>query len=127
MIHLITEEYEDTVAMKMTGDITKKDYDIIIPVIEDKIKRFEKINLYCEVENVSSLNPGAIWEDLKFDAKHYKSFERVAVVGAKDWLEWLSKFAKPFTTASINYYDTSQKAKAMAWVVQGKEEYEPEH
>ncbi|MBL3655238.1 SpoIIAA family protein [Fulvivirga sediminis] len=127
MIQIITDKYEDTVAIKMSGKLTQEDYQVVVPLLENKIDQYGKINIYCEVIEVSTMKPGAIWEDLKFDAKHFKNFNRVAIVGERGWLNWFSTFAKPFTTAEIKYYDNYEKAQAMDWVVRGKEEYETQH
>jgi hypothetical protein len=39
----------------------------------------------------------ALWEDIKWDAKHFNQIERVAMVGDKKWQEWMAAFCKPFT------------------------------
>ncbi|MBL6445620.1 STAS/SEC14 domain-containing protein [Fulvivirga sp. 29W222] len=47
----------------------------------------------------------------------FNDFERVAIVGDKQWLEWGAKFAKPFTSAEVKYFDMSEKVEAMQWVI----------
>ena len=117
MIEILTKGEDNTVAIKMTGELTAKDYEPVVSLLENKIRNFGKINLYCEIEGLDDVETGAIWKDLKFDLKHLNDFEKVAMVGDKQWLEWSSKFAKPFTSAEVRYFDETEKAKAMEWIV----------
>ncbi|MEX2336272.1 MAG: STAS/SEC14 domain-containing protein [Fulvivirga sp.] len=116
MIEILTKSYDDTVAIRMSGDLTAKDYEPIISLLENKIENYGKINLYCEIVGLEEVEQGAIWKDLKFDIKHFNNFEKVALVGDKQWLEWGAKFAKPFTSAEVKYFDNAEKAEAMEWI-----------
>lgn len=117
MIEILTSNHDNTVAINMSGELTAKDYGPVVNLLEDKIREHGKINLYCEIGELEEVEPGAIWKDLKFDARHFNDFDRVAMVGDKQWLEWGAKFAKPFTSAEVKYFDKSEKTEAMQWVV----------
>ncbi len=108
--------YDDVVALQLHGKIKKQDYEEVIPILEDRIKEFGNINFYCELMNLEEIEPKAIWEDLKFDAEHANDFNRIALVGDKKWVEWMTKFSSPFTSAKVEYFDHSEKHKAMDWV-----------
>jgi hypothetical protein len=58
---------------------------------------------------------GALWEDIKFDVKHFSDIERVAMVGEKKWQKGMSEFCRPFTTAKIRYFDHSEANAAREW------------
>jgi hypothetical protein len=55
-------------------------------------------------------------EDMKFDFKHWKDIERLAIVGESKWEEGMSVFCKPFTAAKIQYFDIAKLAEAKAWI-----------
>jgi hypothetical protein len=57
-----------------------------------------------------------MWEDLKFDLKHWKDIERLAIVGDKKWEKGMAAFCKPFTKAQIRYFDAAQVAEAREWL-----------
>ena len=44
---------------------------------------------------------GALWEDIKFDLKHFAHIERLALVGDRKWEAGMAVFCKPFTTATF--------------------------
>lgn len=117
MFKIISEPHSDTVAIKISAAVDKEQYELALPQLEDKIKTHGKINLYCEIENIASISPGAIWEDLKFDSRHLNDFKRVAIVGDEEWQQWMSKFGNMVSPAEVKYYDPAHKADAMQWVI----------
>jgi hypothetical protein len=60
----------------------------------------------------------ALWDDIKFDLRHFADIERLAMVGEKKWEKKMSAFYKPFTTARIRYFDSASIADAQAWLAQ---------
>lgn len=117
MIKILDSDYEDTIAIKIAGELVQEDYARVVPYIEDRIEKEGSINFYCELEDFEKIEPGAVWKDLKFDSKHYDDFTRVAIVGDKQWMDWMAKFAKPFTTAQVMYFDDDKKQEAWNWVM----------
>ncbi len=61
----------------------------------------------------------ALWEDIKFDIKHFKDIELLAIVGESQWEKGMAKFCTPFTTAKIRYFDVKQQDEARAWIESG--------
>ena len=53
-----------------------------------------------------------LWQDIKFDVKHFGDIERLAMVGEKKWEQWMATFCKPFTTATVKYFPQGQSAEA---------------
>jgi hypothetical protein len=62
------------------------------------------------------LEKGALWEGIKFDFKHFADIERIAMIGETTWEEGMATFCKPFTRATIQFYDHAQVAEARAWL-----------
>ena len=58
---------------------------------------------------------GAFQEDLKFDFKHRKDIERLAIVGESKWEADMSLFCTMFTVAKIQYVDFEKLDEAHAW------------
>ena len=59
---------------------------------------------------------GALWQEIKFDMKHFKDIERIAAVGDRRWQQWLTEFCEPFTKATIRYFDDAETAAARKWL-----------
>lgn len=59
---------------------------------------------------------GALWEDIKFNLKHFTDIERLALVGERKWEASMAVFCKPFTTAMIRYFDAAKFDEAVKWI-----------
>lgn len=117
MIKLIDIPTEDTVGIRIGEKIEGEDYDQILPEVEKKIEENDQINMMVDVENPEGVTASAVWKDLKFDARHFNNFKKVAVVGDEKWLEWMSNIAEPFTSAEVKNFKGDQKATALRWLL----------
>ena len=117
-VRLEETQNSNIVAIKISGKLEKEDYDIFVPELEDAIKRHGKIRLLLELEDFHGWTTGALWEDTKFDVRHFNDIERLAILGDKAWEKGMAVFCKAFTTADIRYYDLSQREDAEAWIVE---------
>ncbi len=59
---------------------------------------------------------GALWEDIKFDLKHFKDIDRLAMVGDRTWEKCMSTFCGPFTSADIRYFNQSESEETRQWI-----------
>jgi hypothetical protein len=115
-IELSEEDNGALVMVRLTGKLTAKDYDHFTPRVESLVKTHGKIDVLVSMEDFHGWEAGALWEDIKFDAKHFGDIRRLAMVGDKNWESLMATFCRPFTTAKIKYFDQSQKDDALAWV-----------
>jgi hypothetical protein len=68
------------------------------------------------MEDFDGWTAKALWSDVKFDFKHRNDFEKVAMVGRKDWMDWMTQLMKPFTSAEIKFFELEEQAAARAWI-----------
>ena len=99
----------------VSGKLVKDDYKHFLPAIERLIDQHGKVRVVMEMTDFHGWSAGALWEDIKFDLKHFSDFERVAMVGEKPWQKGMSQVCRPFTTAKIRYFDRSALAEARQW------------
>lgn len=116
MIQILEQTPDNIIATKATGKLTEADYNKLLPLLNNKIEQYRKIRWYFEMENFDGWELKAVWEDVKFDTKHANDFDKVAMVGEKKWEEWMTDLMKPFTSAEVKYFDSSQKEEAMQWI-----------
>jgi hypothetical protein len=74
-------------------------------MIERQIEGGEPMQLLVELHDFEGWTAGALWEDTKFAAKHFKDIKRLAVIGEYRWQKVLTTFFKPFTAAEVRYFD----------------------
>ena len=119
MHQILPTEHDDVMAIRLTGEVTKTEYDSTIPVFEDKIRRHGKISVYLELDLFEGWTPGALMKEIKYDIKHAQHLKRVALVGDQGILSWASTFAKPFTSAEIKHFPMARREEAWQWVGAG--------
>ncbi len=115
-IRLDEEAAGKIVTLTFKGKLSKEDYERFVPQVEGLIKPGEKIRLLVELRDFQGWTMGALWEDTKFAAKHFNDIERLAIVGDKQWEKGIALFAKPFTTATVRYFDVNQMDEAQKWL-----------
>jgi SpoIIAA-like len=102
--------------VRVTGKLTKEAYQKFVPAVDAQIKEYGKLRILFLMQDFHGWTAGAMWEDLKFDLKHWKDIERLAIVGDKKWEKGMAAFCKPFTNATIRYFDAAQIEEARQWL-----------
>lgn len=113
----VTESMEGKlIEVEITGTLTKEAYQEFVPMTEAAIKKHGRVRMLVVMHDFHGWTAGALWEDLKFDYKHFSHIERLAIVGETKWEHGMAIFCKPFTVALIKYFDRAQLEDARAWI-----------
>jgi hypothetical protein len=67
--------------VKISGKLSKEDYQEFVPRVEKLIKDHGRIRMLVAMHDFHGWEMGALWEDIKFDVKHFGDIERLALVG----------------------------------------------
>ena len=102
----------------LTGKLVKKDYEMFLPAVERLVKQHGKLLMLVELHDFHGWTGGALWEDIKFDAKHFNDIERLAITGENKWEKGMAAFCQPFTRAKVRYFDHIRAAEARDWLAQ---------
>lgn len=115
-ISMIEKSGGRTLEVHLSGRLTRGDFMDFIPAAERIIHEWGKCGIMVIMRNFEGCEVSALWEDIKWDAKHYHDVERVALVGEKKWQAGMSKFCQPFSGAEIRYFDVRDLERARHWV-----------
>ncbi len=116
----LNESYDGKVlTIQMSGKLTAEDYEQFVPLTERLIDQHGRIRILIDMQEFHGWSLAALWEDLKFDIKHFNDIERLAMVGDRTWEKWMATFCKPFTSAEIRYFDQSESDEASQWISDG--------
>ncbi|HEV3142389.1 MAG TPA: STAS/SEC14 domain-containing protein [Gemmataceae bacterium] len=105
--------------VNLSGKLTKEDYQHFVPEIERLMKQHGKVRMLVRMHDFHGWSAGAVWEDIKFDWKHFFDIERLALVGERRWEAGMAAFCRPFTKATVRYFDESEASKAEEWIRAG--------
>ena len=100
----------------VSGKLTHSDYQLFVPEFDRLVKEHGQIRVLFEMDKFHGWQAGALWDDVKFDLRHFADIERLAIVGEKKWERGMAKFCQPFTTAKIRFFDRSVADAARAWL-----------
>ncbi len=116
----LNEESAGTVlVIKLSGKLTKQDYERFVPEVERLVSQHGKIRMLVQMHDFHGWTLSAMWEDVKFAMKEFAHIERLALVGHSKWEAGMAVFCKPFTTATVRYFDESKSDEARKWINEG--------
>jgi len=110
------ESVDDLVQVHVTGKLTREAYKEFVPILEEGIRRHGKLRVLFEMRDFHGWTAGALWDDLKFDLKHFGDIKLLAIVGEKKWQQGMATFCKPFTKAKIQYFPIEEREAALRWL-----------
>ena len=100
----------------VSGMLAKADYQHFVPEFERLVQQHGKLRVLFDMTGFHGWEARALWEDIKFDVKHFADIERLAMIGEKKWQQGMATFCKPFTKATIRYFDHAKVADARLWL-----------
>jgi len=115
-IQLNEEKDGKMLVVHVTGKLVKTDYEQFVPEFERLVQQHGKVSVLFDMTDFHGWDAGALWEDTKFAIKHFGDIERLAMIGEKKWQQGMAKFCKPFTKATIRYFDHNAAAEARKWL-----------
>ena len=122
MFEILEKSTGNVIGVKVQGKLVHEDYAQFVPQLEKLIEEHGSIRCYCEMTDFHGITPHALWDEMKFDAKHCNDMERCAIVGDPSWHQWMTKMSQTiFRHAQIKYFDQSQSEEAWQWVGEGVE------
>ncbi len=104
------------IEVRVSGTLTADDYHHFVPETERLIEKHGKIRVLFDMHAFRGWKLAALWEDIKFDIKHFKDIERLAMIGDRAWEKWMAAFCGPFTSAEIRYFDHGDAEQAQHWI-----------
>lgn len=106
----------EVIEVRVVGTLESKDYDEFTPLVDKFLKADKRVRVLFDAREFTGWTPGALWEDIKFDAKHLSDIDRVAIVANDAFRKSVAAFCKPFTPASVKIFDGSELDQARAWI-----------
>jgi len=117
-IQLNEENGGKILVIHVNGKLVKEDYPDLVSESERLIRQGGRLRVLFDMTGFQGWDAGAAWEDLKFDIKHFADIERVAMVGDKKWERDMAVFLRPFTKATIRYFDHADATDAQKWLAE---------
>ncbi|MGA8489999.1 MAG: STAS/SEC14 domain-containing protein [Terriglobales bacterium] len=115
-IQINEENGGNVLLLHISGKLVKADYNQFVPEFERLLRQHGKLRVFFDMSDFHGWEGSAVWEDVKFDIKHFADIERLAMVGDKKWQHGMATFFRPFTKAKTRYFDRADAAEARKWL-----------
>jgi len=118
MLEVMDESRGNLLWLKASGKLTHADYAaVLIPRLEAVIREHGRARVLFQMDpDFQGWELGALWDDVKFDLKHLKDFEKVAVVGANRWVTAAMKLFAHLMRGEVKTFLPEQLAEAWVWI-----------
>ena len=117
MIEVLPDFPDGLVAMRCAGHITRQDYEqVVIPTLEADLQQHQKLRMYCQVDSLSGMSPGAMWDDVKVGLPAITHFKRVAVVTDIDWIGKATHLFGVLMPVEVRLFSLADGQKAREWI-----------
>ena len=116
MIEMIPTNTPNIIGVKVNGKLHDEDYERFVPEMEARLAEDSPVELFVQLEDFHGWDIHAAWDDFKFGMKHMSDFERIALVGDREWEKWMTRLWRPFTKAKVRYFDVIESDAAWAWL-----------
>ena len=117
-IQLREEKEGRTLVVHVSGKLTAADYEHFVPEFTRLVGLHGKLRVLFDMTDFHGWTAGALWEDTKFAVHHFSDIERLAIVGEKKWQDGMATFCKPFTKATVKYFDHADTEEARKWLAE---------
>jgi len=116
MMELIALEDDRVVGVRIDGRIHDDEMEALWDEIDARLERHEKLRVFVELVKMGMIEPEAILEDMRRGLKHFRRFERKAVVSDATWLNRLASLLDPlFPTIELRTFTSEERDAAIAW------------
>ncbi len=118
MIEVISGLPDHVIGIEAKGKVTRSDYEtVIIPLVEEKLKRHKKINfLYYIGDEFSGTDTEAMWADAKAGLRHINAWKKIALVTNVDWIRWAVKLLEVIMPGHVKVFANDQLPEARVWI-----------
>lgn len=115
MLRKLDESAVNVLGYETKGRVTEEEFASFEGDFEAAISRYGKVRVFLYMPEVPGVEPGALWEDLKF-ARHVGDIERYAIVSDSALAEWGSRLDDALVVGTVRHFDLSQHEEAWRWL-----------
>ena len=95
MIEILERGSGKVFGMKVSGKILHRDYQQFVPMLEKLIEEHGSVRCLIEMTDCHGIELAGRWDEIKFDVRHGRQIEHLAVVGDRAWEAWMTRLSRP--------------------------------
>lgn len=119
MIEPVPIPVDNVIGIRIGGKISGDDIALIAEEIEARLERHSKLRIYAEVDGLAGMTMNALLKDIAFSLRHFRDFEREAIVSDAAWLKRLAVIGDRVVPGiEVRHFYKSERDDALAWIIE---------
>lgn len=110
MIEKMERSHDNVLGFRISGDVTRADYEVLEPPVQGGIKTSGSVRVLLDMTDFRWEKVEAWGADLHFGKEYHNSIERMAIVGNHQWEKWMTRLAAPFYAQQARYFSDADQA-----------------
>lgn len=106
------------VTVRAWGTLATQDYATFVPEFQRVAASRPTLRILCDITALEGWEPSALWQEIKFDVKHFGEIQRLAVVGNREWQHAATSIAAVFASPETRYFTPVEETQARHWLAQ---------
>jgi hypothetical protein len=117
MIEIIPFDEGNIIGFRLKGKLEDSEFDDIVRILEERLKLHKKLRVYAEVEEFKGMSVNSFMKDIHYSLKHWRDFDKEAVVSDKGWLKaWVDIAGSIIPGVEVKHFSFEEKEKAKEWI-----------
>ncbi len=120
MIEVKKLDRDDLMEIRISGTVTDEDYrNILTPALDQAIERGERIRALVVLKSdLSDFTFGALMDDARLGLKHWRGFDRLALVTGSKAIKTMVKAFSVVIPCPVRVFDADETEDAHRWLVE---------
>jgi hypothetical protein len=118
MIQKLDQSSGNVIGYKISGTVSKSDYQELVPEVESLVQQEGNIRLLLDLTEFKGEKVSAWGADFKFGRDYRKKIDKLAIVGDKKWEKWMAKLSEPFFAHESEFFHSDNNEDAWTWLQQ---------
>ncbi len=117
MIDIMEESTGSILGLHVSGTLREADYEQLLPELEKLFQEHGKLRiLFFADQDFRGWDLSAAWQDASLGFRHAADFERLALVGAPEWVVWCVRLSAFLMKGEIRIFPADQLEDAWRWI-----------
>jgi len=114
---------DNVIGVEVSGTVSSEDYEkVLIPEVKKKLEQYEKVSvLYQAGNDFDKYEFSALLDDSKLGLGNFFSWDRIAVVTDKRWIQDGAKVFGFMMPAKVNVFSSDELNAAKSWISEKRE------
>lgn len=116
MITILPETRGNIVAIRPSGRLSHADYQAFEPKLDAVIEKAGAVRLLVDLGEFEGWELQAAWDDFALGLRHMGDFERLALVGDRDWQGFAARISDVLMGCDVRSFKAREWDDAWAWI-----------